>query len=103
MPGVPNRSASTSTWIVIDVLPTLERFCVKADQIADKDRFVKDDLFHRDGHKPVVLRMPDRLDAAGDVDIAQNNAAKNGAVGVSVTRHHRQSYRRISDCFVCSI
>ena len=44
--------------------------------------------------------MPDGLDTAGNVDIAQYYTAKNRAVGVGITRHHRQADRRIADRFV---
>src|SRR5258705_8100724 len=48
----------------------LFRFGVKAHQVTDKDWLVKDDLFHRNRDKAVVPRVPNRLDAPGDVDIA---------------------------------
>ena len=69
---------------------------VKADKISDKDWLVKQDLFHRDGHEALVFRVPYSFDAARNVDITQYHATKNRAVRIRITRHHRQSYRRIS-------
>src|SRR5437868_5693477 len=71
-------------------------FCIKTDQIADKYRLVKNDLFHRNGHKAVVPRMPDRFNAAGDIDITQNNPAKYGTMSIRIPRHHRQANRRVA-------
>jgi hypothetical protein len=47
-----------------------------------------------------VFCMADCLNTSGDVDVAQNNAAKNGPVSISVPRHHRQPYRGISYDFI---
>jgi hypothetical protein len=73
---LPNRSASTSTWIVIDVFPTLIVFAVEAHQVADKDGLVKDHLFHRDRDESFVLCMTDRLDATRDVDVTKDDPPK---------------------------
>src|SRR6185369_9569865 len=61
-------------------LADLDRATVKTDEVADVNRLVKDNLFHRNGHEPLVLRMPNGLDSACYVDIAQNNAAEYRAV-----------------------
>ncbi len=73
-----------------------QRIGIKAHQIADEHRLVKDDLLHRDRYKPIVPRVPDRLNTASDVDVTQNSAAKNRAVGVRIPRHHGEPYRCIA-------
>jgi hypothetical protein len=84
-------------------IPNFYGASVKADEVADENRFVKNDLIHRHGHKPFMLCMPHGLYAAGDVNIAQNDPAKNGAVSISVPWHHRQSDSGISSGFVLDI
>lgn len=74
-------------------------FGVKADEIADKDRFVKDDFLHSHRHETVVIGGAHRADTARNVDITQNHAAEDRAVCVRITRHHRQANRRISQLF----
>jgi len=61
---------------------------VKTDEVANVNRFVKDDLFHRYGHESLVLGVPNGFDTASDVDVAQNNTAEDCTVSVRIARHH---------------
>src|SRR5204863_468954 len=57
--------------------PNMKRLRIKTDKVADKHRFVKDHFLYSDRHKTIMPRMPHRLDAAGNVDVAHDHPAKN--------------------------
>jgi len=61
---------------------------VERNQIADKHRLQKNDLFHGDGNDPV--RTPAaRLLGAGLIDIGKDDPAENSAGRIGVARHHQ--------------
>ncbi len=49
---------------------------------------MKDHFAHRDGDEAIHAGVPVRFDGAGHVDIAQDDAAENRALRISVARQH---------------
>lgn len=68
---------------------------IKADQIADKDRFVKNHFADRGGDKAAMVGLPDGFDRARLIDIAEDHAAEDRALRIGHVRHHRNADRRI--------
>jgi hypothetical protein len=57
---------------------------------------VEDDLAHGDRDEAFEARAPVRLDRAGDVDVAENDAAENRPLRVGVARQQRDAYGRVA-------
>src|SRR6267142_2211375 len=50
---------------------------------------------HGHGHKAIHAGMPVRFDSARHVDVAQDDAAENRALRISIARQHRDADCRI--------
>src|SRR6476469_1550975 len=72
-------------------LSHMQRPSVKAYEVTDIDWLMKYHFFHRDRDESIVLRIADGLDSTRNVDVAENDSAKDGAVCIRVARHHRQT------------
>lgn len=59
---------------------------VELDDVAQVDRGDEIDPFHG-GRDPGAVGVPEGLDHRGLVEVAQNHAAEDGAVGIRVPRH----------------
>ena len=64
---------------------------VEADEVADEDGRVEDDLSHGDRHEAFYLRAAVGLDRARDVNVAEDNAAEDRALRVRVARQQRDA------------
>src|SRR5438105_1941204 len=69
---------------------------VEADEVADVDRLVERDLAHGDGDEALDACAPVGLDRAGDVNVAEDDAAEDGALRVGVARQQRDAYGRVA-------
>ena len=67
-----------------------DQFCIKADEVANKNRRDEFNFVHGDGDQ-LTLGVPLSLDHAGLVDVAKDNAAEDGAHGICVARHHHDA------------
>ena len=68
---------------------------VEADEVADEDRMVKDDLAHRHRDETLDLSAAVRFDRARDVYVTQNDAAEDRALRVGVARQERDANGRV--------
>lgn len=60
---------------------------VEADDVADEDRLMKDDLSHGDRDVSVV-GLSACFDETGLINVGKQHAAEDGVGGVHVARHH---------------
>src|SRR5215204_5516727 len=68
-----------------------QRLRVEADEVADEDGLVEDDLAHGDGDEALDAGAAVRLDRPGDVDVTEDDAAEDGALRVRVARQQRDA------------
>ncbi len=69
---------------------------VEANEVADEDRFVKDDFAHGDRHEARYSRVAMSFDCARHINVAQDNAAEDRALRISIARKQSDA-----DCRVC--
>ena len=68
---------------------------IEAQQVADRDRLLEDELVDRDGGD-AALGDARRKHGAGQVDLGHDPAAEDVAVGVGVGRHRHHPQHQLA-------